>query len=110
MKFAQRSAIITTGALVLPLTRLGMTDASHMRRPSTPRTLRSGVTTVLTSVAAPMRHVPTGWYTVFARLRTYDSSSAVDNSGVLDGASSAQISFESDGALRIFRASCTPRT
>ena len=38
MKAATRSAIMIVGALVLPPTRVGMTEASTTRRPSTPRT------------------------------------------------------------------------
>lgn len=35
--FAARSAIISVGELVLPEVMVGMTDASAMRRPATPR-------------------------------------------------------------------------
>ena len=38
-KSAQRSAIMMEGALVLPLTSVGMTEASAIRRRRTPRTL-----------------------------------------------------------------------
>ncbi|SHX68655.1 Uncharacterised protein [Mycobacteroides abscessus subsp. abscessus] len=38
--------------------RLGITDASTTRSPCTPRTVRSGVTTLASS--APIRQVPTG--------------------------------------------------
>ena len=55
------SAIASTGALVFPLGIVGMIDASITRRPSTPRTLRSAVTTASGSPSRPMRQVPTGW-------------------------------------------------
>lgn len=53
------SAIIIVGALVLPPTRVGMTEASTTRRPSMPRTRRLGSTTAISSV--PILQVPTGW-------------------------------------------------
>ena len=59
IRSAARSAIIMVGALVLPPGRLGMTDASTTRRPSTPRTRSSGSTTATSSL--PMRQVPIGW-------------------------------------------------
>ena len=54
-----RSAIIMTGAWMLPEVIDGITDASATRRPSTPRTRRRGSTTAPSSL--PMRHVPHGW-------------------------------------------------
>lgn len=52
------SAIMITGALVLPVGRLGITEASTTRRFSTPRTrssLSSGARASL-----PMRQLPAG--------------------------------------------------
>lgn len=40
---------------------VGNTDASTIRRPSTPRTLNSGSQTANGSSGAPMRQVPAGW-------------------------------------------------
>ena len=59
ISWAARSPIIAEGAAVLPLTRVGMMEASTTRRPSTPRTRSSGSSTARSS--APMRQVPTGW-------------------------------------------------
>src|SRR5690606_34039580 len=59
MRAAALSAIIMTGALVLPLTISGMTEASTTRSRSTPRTRRSRSTTAPSS--GPIRQVPTGW-------------------------------------------------
>ncbi len=47
------------GALVLEPTRLGMTDESHMRMPSGPRTLSWGSTTA--NGSEPILQVPVGW-------------------------------------------------
>ena len=58
IRSAARSAIIIVGALVLPPIRVGITDASTTRRPSTPRTRSCGSTT--DSASVPMRQVPTG--------------------------------------------------
>ena len=44
-----------------------MTDASAIRRPSSPRTRSCGSTTDASS--DPMRHVPAGWYSVCERAR-----------------------------------------
>lgn len=52
------SAIITVGALVLPPTRRGITEASTTRSACTPFTRSCGSTTALASL--PMRQVPTG--------------------------------------------------
>ena len=54
------SAIIMVGALMLPATTSGMTEASATRTFSSPITFRSGVTTLPASSAAPIRQVPTG--------------------------------------------------
>ncbi|POM16777.1 hypothetical protein CSX04_05072 [Burkholderia cepacia] len=58
MNSAQRSAIMIVGAFVLPDTIRGITDASQIRKPSTPCTERRGVTTACSSL--PMRQVPAG--------------------------------------------------
>ena len=58
-KSAHRSPIMMLGALVLPLTRRGITLASATHRPLIPRTLSLGSTTL--SSSAPIRQVPTGW-------------------------------------------------
>ncbi len=58
-KSAHRSPIMMLGALVLPLTSLGITLASATHRPSSPLSLRLGSTTA--SASLPMRQVPTGW-------------------------------------------------
>src|SRR5581483_1846283 len=52
------SPIIVVGALVLPPTSVGMIDASHTRRPVTPRTRRRASTTAIGST--PILQVPTG--------------------------------------------------
>ncbi|CEJ18001.1 hypothetical transmembrane protein [Ralstonia solanacearum IPO1609] len=61
IRSAARSAIMMTGALVLPPMSVGITDASITRSPSMPRTRSSGSTTAAVSSAPPMRQVPTGW-------------------------------------------------
>ncbi len=58
-KSAHRSPIIMLGALVLPLTILGITLASATHSPSSPLSLSVRSTTAFAS--APMRQVPTGW-------------------------------------------------
>ena len=57
---AARSAIIMTGALIIPPTRSGITDASTTRRASRPWTRRSAPTTADRSVAGPILQVPSG--------------------------------------------------
>jgi hypothetical protein len=56
-----RSATAMTAALVLPLTTFGIIDASKTRKPSTPRTRRSGSSTASGSSSRPILQVPTGW-------------------------------------------------
>ncbi len=58
MKRAARSAIMIVGAFVLPLTIVGITEASATRNPTMSWTLRSGLTTASESV--PMRQVHVG--------------------------------------------------
>ena len=58
MRSAAFSAIMTTGALMVPPMRSGNTDASTTRSPCVPRTRSSGSTTAMASV--PMRQVPAG--------------------------------------------------
>ena len=53
------SPIMIDGAFVLPPVIDGMIEASATRRPSMPRTLRSGPTTARSST--PIRQVPTPW-------------------------------------------------
>ncbi len=53
--------IMMVGALVLPPTSVGMTEASMTRRPESPCSFSSPSTTAMGSPAAPMRQVPTGW-------------------------------------------------
>lgn len=55
-----RSAIISVGEFVLPDVIVGITDASTIRSPVTPRTRRRLSTTASGSSARPIRHVPTG--------------------------------------------------
>ncbi|KAH9425678.1 hypothetical protein DERP_004894 [Dermatophagoides pteronyssinus] len=54
------SAIIITGAFVLPETMLGIIEASTTRRLETPYTRRRGSTTDVISSIAPILQVPTG--------------------------------------------------
>ena len=54
------SATMMVGALVFDDGTRGITDASAMRSPARPMSARSGVTTLIGSVAGPMRQVPTG--------------------------------------------------
>src|SRR5262249_35914271 len=53
------SPIMMLGALVLAAGIVGMTEASAMRRPWTPRTRSSASTTA--SAPDPIAQVPTGW-------------------------------------------------
>src|SRR6202012_4882511 len=59
MKSAARSAIITTGAFVLQDGMIGITEASAIRKPSTPRTRSDGSTTDCSPL--PMAQVPQVW-------------------------------------------------
>mgnify|MGYP006938793651 CR=1 FL=1 len=54
------SAIMMTGAFVLPDTMLGMIDASTTLRLETPYTRSRGSTTDVTSSIEPILQVPTG--------------------------------------------------
>ena len=56
---AARSPIMMEGALVLPLIKVGMMEASATRRPSMPCTFNSLLTTAIGSL--PILQVPTGW-------------------------------------------------
>src|SRR4029077_1283687 len=58
---AARSASEVITRLVLERGTVGMTDASTMRRPSTPLTRSSGSTTQYSSPQSPIAHVPTPW-------------------------------------------------
>ena len=66
IRSAARSASAITGALVFPRGRVGITDASTTRSPSTPRTRNWGSTTdawraACSGESPPMAHVPVGW-------------------------------------------------
>ncbi|MCY1216284.1 hypothetical protein D9M72_281560 [compost metagenome] len=59
IRSAAFSPIMIAGALVLPPTSVGITEASATRSPSRPRTRSSGSTTAMSSI--PILQVPTGW-------------------------------------------------
>lgn len=80
------SAIITTGALVLPDTSVGMIEQSTTRRPGTPCTRSRSSTTA--SGSAPILHVPDGWKIVAPYARANASRSASDSTA-LPGRSSS---------------------
>ena len=61
INFAARSAIISVGEAVLPEVRVGITEASAMRSPSSPMKRISLSTTALGSSKRPILQVPTGW-------------------------------------------------
>ena len=61
MKPAILSAIMMVGALVLPPTRVGITEASTTRSPCRPRTRQRWSTTAIGSLSGPILQVPTGW-------------------------------------------------
>ncbi len=77
MKSAARSAIITTGTLVLPDTSVGITEQSTTRRPATPCTRSRSSTTASGSLAGPILAVPDGWKMVapYSRQKCRISSS-----------------------------------
>src|SRR5262249_20381284 len=54
------SAIMMTGALMLPPTRSGITEASTTRKASVPNTFSLVSTTAVGSLATPILHVPSG--------------------------------------------------
>ena len=64
IRSAAFSAIMIVGAFVLPLTIVGMIDASTTRNPSIPCTLRWESTTAISSL--PILHVPAGCQVVEA--------------------------------------------
>src|SRR3981081_328453 len=64
MKAATRSAIMMVGALVLPPTSVGITEASTTRSPCRPWTRQRWSTTAIGSLTGPILQVPTGWYSV----------------------------------------------
>src|ERR1700678_985493 len=76
MKSAARSAIMTTGALVLQDGMIGITEASAIRNPVTPRTRSDGSTTACFPV--PIAQVPQVWKKVVQALRTNASRSRGD--------------------------------
>src|SRR3984957_11073149 len=62
MKSAARSPIMVTGAWVLQLGMIGITEASAIRNPSTPRTINRSSTTDMSSL--PIFAVPQVWKNV----------------------------------------------
>ena len=68
------SAIMITGALVLPEVIVGMIDASATRKPMSPCTCNSSPTTAIGSW--PILHVPTTWQAVWPYCRANSKSSS----------------------------------
>ena len=62
--------LMIVGAFVLPLTKVGMMEASATRSPVKPWTRKSSPTTAILSSAPPIFAVPDGWNTVLATART----------------------------------------
>src|SRR3954466_6634394 len=60
------SATMMVGALVFEDGMNGIIEASATRRPLRPITRKSGPPTLSSSCVAPMRQVPTGWWSVLA--------------------------------------------
>jgi hypothetical protein len=60
IRSATFSAIMMTGALMLPPTKSGVTEASTTRKPSIPKTRSSPSTTAVLSLSVPILQVPSG--------------------------------------------------